>query len=180
MQCHFKAFGQLSWREDSVIDNRFLHAPEFGTGCARLSGRRRMYRISRSTTGFPPSGIDAGLAHRRHSPSGKASMFRVKPGFGLFRRFSGIRNRVFHSLSISERPSGQAKAVRSQGCDRPIDSFRAWRIAAKRDPHGHQASAVLSSHMRRSRSKAFVVTTNFRMTAVTATLWCLPLSLSRP
>ena len=45
---------------------------------------------------------------------------------------------------------------------------------------GRQAAlAVRSSHTRRSRRGTFAVTAGFRMTAVTATLWGFPLSLSR-
>ena len=62
------------------------------------------------------------------------------------------------------------------------DSILATRAAARRDPHWRQlaAASVRSSHARRSRSKAFAVTISFRMTAVTATLWGLPLSFIRP
>ena len=61
-------------------------------------------------------------------------MFRVKAGFGVFRRFPGIPVRVFHTLSTvlsaSGRPSGQAGTRRSQGRDRSIDSLRGRLIAA--------------------------------------------------
>jgi len=48
--------------------------------------------------------------------------------------------------------------------------------ATRRGPSGRQpaAGAVRSSHMRRSRSRTFAVTTSLRMTAVTATLWGFP------
>ena len=62
------------------------------------------------------------------------------------------------------------------------DSFCAPQTAAGHGPRGRQPAAapVRSSHMRRSRSRAFAVTISFRMTAVTATLWGFPLSFSRP
>ena len=81
----------------------------------------------------------------------------------------GIGIGVFHSLSTSGRPSGQAERAGRKGA--AVRLVRSGRQAA--------ASAVLSSHTRRSRRGTFTVTTGFRMTAVTATLWHLPLSLSR-
>ena len=57
-----------------------------------------------------------------------SSQARVRP----FSAISG--SGVFHSLSTSGRPSVQAKAVRSQGRDRLVDSFVARRAAARRGP----------------------------------------------
>ncbi len=117
--------------------------------------------------------------------SEEASMFRVKAGFGVFRRFPGIPVRVFHTLSTvlsaSGRPSGQAGTRRSQGRDRSIDSLRGRRTAAGRGPRGRQpaAAAVRSSRTRRSRSRAFAAATVLRIAAVTATLRRFPRAASR-
>ena len=110
-------------------------------------------------------------------PSPKHPCFEASPDSVFFDGFWQSGARVFHRLSTSGRPSGHAEAGRPRCHDRPVDSFPAWRAAAGRGPSGRQvatAASVLSSHMRRSRSRAFAITTSFRMTAVTATLWTLP------
>ena len=65
---------------------------------------------------FPKAPTSAGSRTRRRGgrgpaerPSAEASMFKVNPGFGLFRRFPGMQIRAFHRLSTLGRPSGHAE-----------------------------------------------------------------------
>ena len=82
---------------------------------------------------------------------------------------------------LDDRPGTPKRAGHGVVTGRLIRSLPGGPPAG-RGPSGRQpaASAVRSSHLRRSRSRAFAVTTSFRMTAVTATLWGFPLSTSRP
>ena len=106
-------------------------------------------------------------------------MFLIKPGFGLFRRFPGVWTQVFHSFPHfcphpgERKPSGRGAAAGAS------DSFLPCGQPRNGPARACQAAAVRSSHTRRSRRRAFSVTVSFRMTAVTATLWGFPLSLSR-
>jgi len=73
-------------------------------------------------------------------PRRGASMFRLRPGSGLFGRFPGLRIPVLHTVFHRRAPRGHAGTVRSRGRGRTAGPLRAWRarpaVSRRRAPCG--------------------------------------------
>ncbi|MCY4243532.1 MAG: hypothetical protein OXD36_17560 [Rhodobacter sp.] len=75
----------------------------------------------RGTTNSPfLKDLAAKTRTRRAAKAGRASMFRVKSGSGLFERIPGLRIPVFHTAFHRREPHRHARTVRSR--------CREWRL----------------------------------------------------